>query len=91
MWNRDRTARLFDLEYRIEIYVPAEKRQYGYYALPFLLDEELVALVDLKHDRKAGRLVVQQFTPLRAGITPDSREIRTELATWATWLGAEVS
>ena len=72
---RPRTERLFDFHYRIEIYTPEPKRIYGYYVLPFLLDERLVARVDLKSDRQAGVLRVQGAFA-EEGVDRDSRRPR---------------
>lgn len=86
IWCRPRTERLFGFRYRLEIYTPAHKREYGYYVLPFLLNGALVARVDLKADRKNGTLVVQRLhTELNApGDTVE--RLMEELRLLASWL-----
>src|SRR5581483_8987021 len=80
--------RMFGFHYRIEIYTPEPKRQFGYYVLPFLLGESLVGRVDLKADRQAGVLRVQSAW-LELGADPHyvAAELAEELALAASWLG----
>jgi uncharacterized protein len=87
IWFRERAERLFDLYYRIEIYTPAAKRVHGYYVLPFLLGESIVARVDLKSDRQAGVLRVQSAHS-QDGADPNvvANELAAELALTAEWL-----
>ncbi len=78
VWSRDRALRMFGFPYRIEIYTPAPKRQYGYYSLPVLVDDRVLGRIDLKSDRAAGVLRVQSAwvepgasaSELAARITP---------------------
>ncbi len=90
VWNRDRAERLWGFRYRIEIYVPKEKRVHGYYVLPFLLDGDLVARVDLKADRQVGLLRVQAVHG-EDGIDVDRvcGELAAELRELARFLGLE--
>ncbi len=89
VWFRERASRLFDFEYKIEIYTPAKKRVYGYYVLPFLLGDRLIGRVDLKTDRTAGVLRVKAAYA-EAGVDPAAivEPLRTALDDLAVFVGA---
>ncbi len=89
IWERARTERLFGIRYRIEIYTPAHKREHGYYVLPFLLDDAIVARVDLKADRKAGALRVQSAHREADAGDDVAEPLADELRLMATWLGLD--
>ena len=90
LWHRGRTHRLFDFDYRIEVYTPAAKRRFGYYSLPILSDGRLIGRVDAKHHRDEQRLALRHVAfettlgdpePVLTGTADAARSL-------ATFLGA---
>ena len=90
VWNRDRAARLWDFDYRIEIYVPAAKRVYGYYVLPVLDGEQLVARLDVKTDRAGGALrVLGAFAEPQVDHGPLAERLGPHLVELARFVGVD--
>jgi uncharacterized protein YcaQ len=90
VWFRPRAERLYGFEYRIEIYVPATRRRWGYYVLPFRQGDELTARVDLKADRKASILRVQNaHLEPEADLGNTADALSQELRVLADWLCLE--
>ncbi len=89
--DRDRTELLFGMRYRVEIYTPAARRQYGYYNMPILHGDRIIGRVDPKMDRKAGQLVINAVH-LEPGVTLDGETraaVEEAIASLAGFLGAE--
>jgi uncharacterized protein YcaQ len=90
VWYRPRVERLFGFHYRLEFYVPADKRQFGYYVMPFLLDDALVGRVDVKADRSSGALqVLGAFVEDGHDAARVAGPLLRELRELADWLGLE--
>lgn len=89
VWFRERGTRMFGFDYRIEIYVPADKRRFGYYSLPVLVDDRIAARVDLKADRASSTLLVQSAWWEPEAPADASERIATELLHAARWQGLE--
>jgi uncharacterized protein YcaQ len=90
VWCRPRNERLFDFHYRIEIYTPKEKRKFGYYVLPFMMNGEMVGRVDLKADRANGALLAHSVhTEKGVKRSAINDVLSAELDAMANWLGLE--
>lgn len=90
VWYRPRAERLFGFDYRIEIYVPKPKRRWGYYVLPFLLGDQLVARIDLKADRAACVLqVLAAYAEPRVKQGEVAEAVAAELRVLARWVGLD--
>jgi len=87
VWCRPRNERLFDFHYRIEIYTPKEKRKFGYYVLPFMMNGQMVGRVDLKADRVNSKLLVHSVhTEKGVKRSNISDALNNELCAMAAWL-----
>ena len=89
VYDRVRAADLFDFEYTLEMYKPAAKRRWGYFALPVLHGDRLIGKVDAKADRKASVLRVHAIHEDVRFTRPIARAVRAELDDLAVWLGLE--
>ncbi|MDQ4036901.1 MAG: winged helix DNA-binding domain-containing protein [Actinomycetota bacterium] len=90
IWTRPRAERIFGFTYQLEIYTPAARRQHGYYVLPFLLGDRLVARVDLKADRQAGLLrVLSAHGEPDIDVAQAAPQLAAELVSMAAWLSLD--
>lgn len=91
LWRRERLQDLFDFDYTWEVYTPAAKRRYGYYAMPILYHDRLIGRLDPRLDRKQGVLVVN-LLQLEPGVKETARlkaALEKALQEFARWHGVE--
>ena len=89
--DRDRTRSLFDFDYVLEMYKPAERRRWGYFALPVLHRDRLVGKLDARADRKAGNLIINALhedVPLTRMMRAD---VQAEIEALAAWLDLRIT
>jgi uncharacterized protein YcaQ len=92
VWCRPRNERLFNFHYRIEIYTPKEKRKFGYYVLPFMMNGEMVGRVDLKADRTNSALLAYSVhTEKDVKRSSINDALNAELDAMAAWLGLGIA
>ena len=89
--DRDRTMNLFDFEYVLEMYKPAEKRRWGYFALPVLHHDRLVGKLDARTDRTAGTLIINALHEDIPFTAPMRADVEAEIEALAAWLGLIVT
>lgn len=89
--DRDRTMNLFDFEYVLEMYKPAEKRRWGYFALPVLHHDRLVGKLDARTDRKAGTLIINALHEDIPFTAPMRADVEAEIEALAAWLGLRIT
>ncbi|MGZ0710391.1 winged helix-turn-helix domain-containing protein (plasmid) [Coraliomargarita sp. W4R53] len=89
VWFRQRAARLFNFDYRIEIYTPAAKRRFGYYSLPVLVGDTIVGRVDLKADRARSQLLVQSAWWEPGAPSESPERLASQLRDAARWQSLE--
>jgi len=89
VYDRERLLALFGFDYRLEMYVPRDKRRWGYYVLPILVGDRIVARVDAAADRKRSLLRVRSLLPEAGANRGDTAQARAEIESLRQWLGLE--
>jgi uncharacterized protein len=91
VYDRKRTAEIFEFDYQLEMYKPAAKRRWGYFALPILYGDRLVGKLDATADRKAGVLRVDAIHPDVPFTTTMTAAVRREVKDLAHWLELDLT